>query len=227
MSNFHIRIAFVTLLGLVGACAPTKEQPPEKELPNVGLVPFEWKKTINGREYWLFGVRVGSGPRRVALSSHLDTVPAGNQDGWVPFTLVKEQRLYLGTEQEFYVGRGAIDDKGPALVAFNVLKSVARQFDGDPRLDRITLEVIFDTSEETDMAMPYYLEDKPVERPVFTIKRGSAAPTGVWIESLDTPQGPVNQIPDSATAVIRSDSPQALQGFAQQVASRYPGRRMP
>ncbi|ATB37758.1 hypothetical protein CYFUS_003183 [Cystobacter fuscus] len=206
------------------------------------LVPFEWKKTINGREYWLFGVRVGSGPRRVALSSHLDTVPAGSQDSWAPFTLVKEQRLYLGTEQEFYVGRGSIDDKGPALVAFNVLKAVARQFDGDPRLDRVTLEVIFDTSEETDMAMPYYLEDKPeenpnlgvifdgiwcvraekgMERPVFTIKRGTAAPTGVWIESLNTPQGPVNQIPDSAIAVIRSDSAGALQSFAQQVSSLY------
>jgi succinyl-diaminopimelate desuccinylase len=217
------------------------------------LSPFEWKKTINGQEYWLFGVRVGSGPRRVALSSHLDTVPPGNQEGWEPFNLVKQQRTYLGKEQEFYVGRGAIDDKGPALVAFNVLKAVARQYDGDSRLDRLTLEVIFDTSEETDMAMPYYLEDKPeenpdlgvifdamwciraekgIERPIFTIKRrapelapkrGAAALERVWIESLNTPTGPRNQIPDSATAVIRSDSPDALRRFAEQVESLYQG----
>ncbi|WP_245591955.1 M20/M25/M40 family metallo-hydrolase [Cystobacter fuscus] len=211
------------------------------------LVPFEWKKTINGQEYWLFGVRVGSGPRRVALSSHLDTVPPGTpQPGWEPFKLVKEQRTYFGREQEFYVGRGSIDDKGPALIAFNVLKAVARQYDGDSKLNGVTLEVLFDTSEETDMAMPYYLEDKPeenpdlgvifdamwciraekgIERPVFTIKRGTAAPTGVWIESLNTPQGPANQIPDLATAVIRSDSnsSQALERFAQQVEALYQG----
>lgn len=215
------------------------------------LTPFEWKKTINGQEYWLFGVRVGSGPRRVALSSHLDTVAPGNQEGWEPFKLVKEQRTYLGKEQEFYVGRGAIDDKGPALIALNVLKAVARQYDGDSRLDRLTLEVIFDTSEETDMSMHHYLEDKPeenpdlgvifdamwciraekgLERPVFTIQRratppepGPGAPARVWIESLDTPKGPANQIPDSATAVIRSDSPEALQRFAQQVEALYLG----
>ncbi|WNG16967.1 M20/M25/M40 family metallo-hydrolase [Cystobacter fuscus] len=208
------------------------------------LVPFEWKKTINGQEYWLFGVRVGSGPRRVALSSHLDTVPPGTQAGWEPFKLVKEQRTYFGRAQEFYVGRGSIDDKGPALIAFNVLKAVARQYDGDSKLNGVTLEVLFDTSEETDMAMPYYLEDKPeenpdlgvifdamwciraekgIERPVFTIKRGTTTPTGVWIESLNTPQGPANQIPDSATAVIRSDSPQALESFAQQVEALYKG----
>jgi succinyl-diaminopimelate desuccinylase len=217
------------------------------------LVPFEWKKTINGQEYWLFGVRVGSGPRRVALSSHLDTVSPGNQEGWEPFKLVKQQRAYLGKEQEFYVGRGAIDDKGPALVALNVLKAVARQYDGDSRLNQLTLEVIFDTSEETDMSMPYYLEDKPeenpdlgvifdamwciraekgVERPVFTLKRRTQSPglerktaaeARVWIESLDTPKGPANQVPDSATAVIRSDSPEALQRFAQQVEALYQG----
>ena len=93
------------------------------------------------------------------------TVAPGTQDGWSPFTLVKEQREYMGKNQEFYVGRGSIDDKGPALIAYNVIKAVARQYDGDERLDRVTLEVLFDTSEETDMAMPYYLEDKPEENP--------------------------------------------------------------
>jgi len=215
------------------------------------LSPFEWKKTIDGREYWLFGIRLGTGPRRVALSSHLDTVPPGTQEGGAPFTLVKQQRTYLGRSQEFYVGRGAIDDKGPALIAFNVLKAVARRYDGDPRLERVTLELLFDTSEETDMAMPYYLEDKPeeipdlgvifdafwciraekgLERPVFTIKRrtgeraakrGASADARVWIESLDTPKGPSNQIPDKATAVIRSDSAEALRRFAQQVDALY------
>ncbi|MET0401755.1 MAG: M20/M25/M40 family metallo-hydrolase [Cystobacter sp.] len=209
------------------------------------LTPFEWKKTVNGQEYWLFGVRVGSGPRRVALSSHLDTVAPGTQDGWNPFTLVKEQREYMGKNQEFYVGRGAIDDKGPAIIAYNVLKAVARQYDGDERLDRVTLEVLFDTSEETDMAMPYYLEDRPeenpdmgiifdamwsvraekgIERPAFTVRRQTPALAplqGVWIETLDTPKGPANQIPDSATAVLRADKIETLEAFAQEVESLY------
>lgn len=219
------------------------------------LSTFQWKKKVatpeGEREYWLFGVRLGNGPRRVALSSHLDTVSPGTQAGWEPFKLVKEQRTYLGRSQEFYVGRGAIDDKGPALIAFNVLKAVARRYDGDPRLDRLTLELLFDTSEETDMSMPHYLEDKPdeipdlgiifdalwcvraekgLERPVFTIQqraqerastRAASADPRVWIESLDTPQGPSNQIPDKATAVLRSDSVEALQRFALQVDALY------
>ncbi|MFL5346186.1 MAG: M20/M25/M40 family metallo-hydrolase [Hyalangium sp.] len=215
------------------------------------LATFEWKKKIGAREHWLFGIRVGTGPRRIALSSHLDTVPPGTQAGWEPFKLVAEQRSYPDKKQDFYVGRGAIDDKGPALVAFHVLQAVARHYDGDPKLDRVTLEILFDTAEETDMAMPYYLKDRPdevpelgiifdafwcvraekgLERPVFTIqrraqerasKRGASEEARVWIEKLYTPNGPTNQIPDEATAILSSDSVEALQRFAQQVGGLY------
>lgn len=209
------------------------------------LVPFEWKqKNPNGAgEYWLFGLRLGSGPRRISLSSHLDTVPPGDNPHWEPFVLKKEKRRYLGDLTEFYVGRGAIDDKGPALVAFNVLKALARRYDSSPKLERITIELLFDTSEETDMAMPHYLKANPqqkpdlgviydaswciraekgLERPVFSIKKGAPKQLkGLWIESLNTPQGPVNQIPDKATAVIRADSKKRLEAFAQVVDALY------
>ncbi|HYO52649.1 M20/M25/M40 family metallo-hydrolase [Archangium sp.] len=214
------------------------------------LVPFEWKKTLKvpgtdtEQEYWLFGLRLGTGQKKIMLSSHLDTVPPGDNPNWEPFKLKKAQRTYLGKETEFYVGRGSIDDKGPALVAFYVLQSVARRYDGNPKLDNVTLEVLFDTSEETDMSMPRYLEHNPdqrpdlgvvydaswcisaekgIERPQFTIKRNTSAPApqGVWIESLDTPVGPTNQIPDTATAVIRGSSSQELQRFAAEVERLY------
>ena len=66
-------------------------------------------------EYWLFGLRLGSGKYKIAVSSHLDTVPPSNMD-WHPFELRKENREYLEkADQEFYVARGSIDDKGPAM----------------------------------------------------------------------------------------------------------------
>ena len=91
---------------------------------------FEWKQPV-GHEYWLFGFRLGSGAHKIAVCCHLDTVPPGDDSSWSPFELVQEQRDYLGkSSQDFYVGRGSIDDKGPAVVAFNVLKAVARKYDG-------------------------------------------------------------------------------------------------
>lgn len=207
------------------------------------LESFEWKKTIGKSHHWLFGLRLGTGDYKITVCSHLDTVPPGSNPDWEPFTLKKEQREYRGmADQEFYVGRGAIDDKGPAIVAFNVLKAVAKKYDGSPKLDKVTVELLFDTAEETDMAMPYYLEDestkapdlgliydafwtiraeKGIERPIFTIVRGTPVNEGAWIEKLNTPEGPSNQIPGSATATIRSDSPEVLNNIADKVHEWY------
>ena len=130
---------------------------------------FEWKQPV-GHEYWLFGFRLGPGEHKIAVCCHLDTVPPGDDASWNPFELVQEQRDYMGNAaQDFYVGRGSIDDKGPAVVAFNVLKAVARKYDGSDKLETTTVEVIFDTSEETDMAMPHYLESVPEDNPDFGI----------------------------------------------------------
>ena len=197
---------------------------------------FEWKNPV-GHEYWLFGFRLGSGPHKIAVCCHLDTVPPGDNLSWNPFELIHEQRDYMGkSSQDFYVGRGSIDDKGPAVVAFNVLKAVATEYDGSEKLDATTVEVIFDTSEETDMAMPHYLEavpeanpdfgiifdaswsvraEKGIERPKFTVARNSGINGGMWIEQLNTPEGPSNQIPEFATAVIQGDSVAELTVLAE------------
>lgn len=216
------------------------------------LVPFEWTAPSPAGESWVFGFRLGTGQRKISLLSHLDTVPPGDDEdipgrSWDPFVLQEERRDYLGREaQRFYVGRGAIDDKGPALVTFYVLKAVAQRYDSCPNLDDLTLEVLIDTAEETNSGTERYLgaspehrpdlgivydatwcirAEKGIERPVFTVRRGAVLAEGIWIESLSTPPGPVNQIPDKATAVIRGASPEALERFARDIEVIYTRHR--
>ena len=210
---------------------------------------FEWKKKITEKgketEYWLFGLRLGTGDYKITVCSHLDTVPPGDKSAWdhPPFDLKIERRKYPDEgNQDFYIGRGSVDDKGPAIVAFNVLKAVAKLYDGSSKLDNVTVELLFDTSEETGMSMPYYLKDeetkppdlgviydgvwtiraeKGIERPVFKIDRGTRVSEGIWVDGLNTPKGPSNQIPGSATATIRSDSLERLNEFKDNVKKWY------
>lgn len=209
---------------------------------NLRLEPFEWSKAIEGQTYRLFGWRLGSGPRKLAVICHLDTVPPGSAS-WKAFEPYIEKRTYMGQQMDFLVGRGSIDDKGPAVAAFLVLRALARHYDSEPEaLAGCTLEVIFDTSEETDMATPHYLKavpdalpafgvvfdamwavraEKGLERPVFTLKREEEKVESMWIESLDTPDGPPNQIPGKATAVIRAARASDLASYAKGVEAAY------
>jgi succinyl-diaminopimelate desuccinylase len=104
------------------------------------------------------------------------------------------------------------------------------------------VELLFDTSEETSMSMPHYLEENPeeepdlavifdafwcvraekgIERPVFTITRDAPPTQGVWIDSFTTPPGPANQIADRAEAILRSDSQAQLEQLASQISATY------
>jgi succinyl-diaminopimelate desuccinylase len=210
---------------------------------------FEWKQPVEGekRELWVFGFRLGKGGHKLALSSHLDTVPLGTNPMWKPLEITQAQSSYLGGAEDFYVGRGTIDDKGPAAVVLQVLKAVARRYDGDPRLDQVSLEVVYDTSEETDSSvLPFYKAkpeetpdlavvydaawciraEKGIERPIFSISRTPTTARArqqtsmLELKSLDTPQGPANQIADTATAVITGDGA-ALKALSGEVASLY------
>ena len=218
---------------------------------------FDWH--ASNSPHWLFGFRLGNGPRKVSLITHIDTVPPGGSDR--PFEPRIEKRLYMVEEMPFLVGRGTIDDKGPAISTFIVLRALAKQFDDNPKaLDGFTFELIFDTSEETSMATHRYLKanekqkpdfgivfdaswciraEKGIERPVFWLPRQhspsqhtslavnqkSALESGfrnvLWIESLNTSNGPVNQIPNVATATIKAISSKVAAQFANQVKSLY------
>ena len=203
------------------------------------LEPFEWQEEIDGVSRWVFGFRLGDGPRKFSILTHMDTVPPGDDD-WKPFEPRVEIRDYRGGQQPFLVGRGTVDDKGPGILALSVLEAAAERFDGTDALDGWTLEVSFDTAEETDMNMPYYLDavgapelgivldafwcvraEKGIERPIFSIPLGDSAAGNLWIADLRTPASATNQIPDQATARIEGSDPVALDELAASVEEMY------
>ncbi|RED76874.1 Sapep family Mn(2+)-dependent dipeptidase [Cohnella phaseoli] len=114
----------------------------------------------------------GSGERMTAVLVHLDTVHEG--EGWTypPFGgLIEEERI---------VGRGASDNKGPAVVALYCLKAIRDL--GLPIRTRI--RIIFGTNEESGMKdMDYYFSKEPqpdfafvpdAGYPLFNVEMGNA-----------------------------------------------------
>jgi succinyl-diaminopimelate desuccinylase len=87
----------------------------DQHAKQVPMQSFEWRS--DPPKYRVFGFRAGKGPRKVSIICHLDTVPPGNDD-WHPFKPRVETRVYNGVPTDFLIGRGSIDDKGPAVVAF-------------------------------------------------------------------------------------------------------------
>jgi len=203
------------------------------------LEPFEWRRAGPTQTQWVFGFRLGNGPKKVAILAHLDTVPPGNAD-WRPFEPRVETRDHNGTPQAFLVGRGAVDDKGPAVLGFIVMRALANLHDGTNGLDGLTIELIFDTSEETDFSTAYYFEEvgapdfgivfdaawtvraeKGIERPVFTVPLGAAPGNGIFVEAFDSAPGATNQIPDTVTARLNGTDDAALDALAANVAALY------
>ena len=93
----------------------------------------------------------------LAILSHLDVVPAGS--GWSsdPFTLT--------VDGEKLVGRGAIDDKGPAVAALFAMRAVKEL--GIPLKKGVRL--IFGTNEENGSAdLEYYRSKRELPPMVFT-----------------------------------------------------------
>ncbi|WP_170291604.1 M20/M25/M40 family metallo-hydrolase [Heliobacterium mobile] len=212
--------------------------------PQVKMSSFEWKGQEEDKKYWVFGFRAGTGERKVSLICHLDTVPPGNS-GWQPFVPRQETRLYKGVPTPFLIGRGSIDDKGPAVVAFESFSRALKKAAADPQvLNKVTLEVLFDTSEETDMSTPKYFAANPnkkpslgivfdafwsvraekgIERPVFTVNASdvlSPLPDKLTIEKLSTPDGSVNMIPVTAEARIKGPD-ELLDEFYKKINDWY------
>jgi len=89
----------------------------------------------------------------IGLVSHLDVVPAG--DNWIfePF------KPFF--RDGFVIGRGASDNKGPALLDLYLLRAFR---DLDIKLNR-RLRIIYGGAEETGMAdMEYYVKNGPIPR---------------------------------------------------------------
>ncbi len=99
----------------------------------------------------------GAPEPELAILSHLDVVPAGS--GWSsdPFTLT--------ADGDKLIGRGAIDDKGPAVAALFALRAVREL--GVPLKKGVRL--IFGTNEENGSAdLAYYRSKRELPPMVFT-----------------------------------------------------------
>lgn len=106
-------------------------------------------------------VEYGSGNELVAVLVHLDTVPEGS--GWTFEPLgaqIHEGRIY---------GRGASDDKGPAVVALYALKAI-KDLGIQPQK---RIRIIFGTNEENGMTdMDEYFAREPLPDYGFTPDAG-------------------------------------------------------
>ena len=154
-------------------------------------------------------VRMGPlGVDPLAILVHLDVVPAGN--GWTsdPFEMIVKDGCVIG--------RGTLDDKGPAVLTLYIAKFFKERGEQLP----YTLRLLFGTDEETGMEdVEWYLEhhDAPAflftpdgEFPVGYGEKGgyggdviSAPVSGNLMEFEGGVAG--NVVPDKASALVKAD----------------------
>ena len=121
-------------------------------------------------DYYAGDISMGSGEQTLGMLAHLDVVPAG--EGWThdPFGgEIADGKIF---------GRGAIDDKGPALCALYAMRAVRDA--GVPLKDGVRL--ILGCDEEVGMSdmryyasklkMPDYGFSPDAEFPVINIEKG-------------------------------------------------------
>ena len=173
-------------------------------------------------------ISMGDGPETMGMLAHLDVVPVG--DGWTydPWGgEIANGRLY---------GRGAIDDKGPALCALYAMRAVRDA--GIPL--RHGVRLILGCNEETGMSdmryyaskmkMPDYGFSPDADFPVINIEKGGLGlllsgetgdPSLVRLYAGERP----NVVPGTACAVLRTDDAAAL-GEAAVRAAESRGLRL-
>lgn len=151
----------------------------------------------------------GPEDKYIGIIAHMDVVPEGA--GW-------DTDPYCCTERDGYlVGRGALDDKGPFVIAAYAAKYLL-----DAKADlKYGIRLIMGLDEETGMSdLKYYKEHYP--QPVFAFTPDAGFPVGhgeKGIYSADLVSAPVsggaileldggvasNVVPDSAVAVLKPE----------------------
>ena len=176
---------------------------------------------------------MGAGDKTMGILVHLDIVPAG--DGWT-------QDPFTGTLREGkYYGRGAQDDKGPAIAALYAMRAVKEA--GIPLKHKVRL--IAGCDEETGMSdMAYYRKVRPpvdygfspdAEYPLINIEKGglglllSKACGGeegaqIPVYSLNAGTRP-NIVPGTATAELGTGGMgfSSLEKAVQAIEKAHPG----
>lgn len=214
-----------------------------KQQEHIKFTQRQWKKTIDAKDYWVYAYRIGHGDNLTSIIAHLDTV-AAYDNSWEPFTLREEKRAYASEKtQTFLVGRGSIDNKGPAIFALDALKIIAKQYDNiGTGLTNSSLEVLFDTSEESGASVAKYFQNCPrcipqlgivfdskwciraekgIERPHFYVNVSPLDKTGISITDINTFDNPINQIPDKVTVTFTSADANKLQQLKSTITDQY------
>lgn len=170
--------------------------------------------TTRNLEGYAGHAEMGEGDEIVGILVHLDVVPEGSNWTYPPYAAeIHDGKIF---------GRGAIDDKGPAIAALYAMKAVKDS--GVPLTKRV--RVIFGTDEESGWQdMDYYMahEENPTigfapdaEYPAIHAEKGilmfslqqqfaagcSCCCDGVKIQSVKGGNAP-NMVPDYCEAVLR------------------------
>ncbi|NLY77836.1 MAG: dipeptidase PepV [Tissierellia bacterium] len=161
----------------------------------------------------------GEGDEIVGVLVHLDVVPAG--DGWTypPYGgEIHDNKIY---------GRGAIDDKGPAIACLYALKALK---DSNVKLNK-RIRIIFGTNEETGWGcVDYYFKHEKAPNLAFTPdadfpvihgekgilvfdlvkKLDTNVSEGITIESIKGGNA-ANMVPDYCEAIMKAANPSQLE----------------
>lgn len=160
----------------------------------------------------------GKSDKQIATIAHVDVVPEG--PGWHtdPYQMVRRDGWLLG--------RGVIDDKGPAVLSMYAGRFFAERVEATGERLPYTLRVILGANEETNMGdVEYYLAHYPepdflftpdAEFPVCCGEKGLYGATFVSAPIAGGVSGSViasieggsatNAIPSLASAVVRADA---------------------
>ncbi len=113
---------------------------------------------------------IGEGDELIGILAHLDVVPAGADWDYPPFALT---RVTVDGEERL-IGRGVLDDKGPALMCIYAMRVLAN---AKIRLNR-RVRIIFGLTEEAGewRDMEYYKETE--ELPTFGFTPDAGFPCG-------------------------------------------------
>lgn len=169
-------------------------------------------------------ITLGDGAETLGILCHLDVVPAG--EGW------SKPPFHLTVENDRLIGRGVMDDKGPALAALYAMRAVRDC--ALPLKDKVRL--ILGCDEETGMSdmryyaqkadLPHYGFSPDAEFPVIHIEKGglnlllskatdSKISVPIEIESLQAGER-CNVVPGIARAVVAA---QDVSDLAERVAA--------
>ncbi len=189
----------------------------ERLAENAGL-------SCENRENYMLECNYNEEETSLGVIAHLDVVPEG--DGWDtnPFELVRKgDALY---------GRGAIDDKGPAVAALYAVKALK---ENNIALSK-NVRVLFGSDEESGMldleyyrnkwALPKMMLSPDGEFPVINIEKGVCQIEfkGSYEQSAGAPLvsikagSVVNAVPDKAEAVISGISPDRAESAVKKAA---------